>query len=532
MNRYMLFIIIFYLLLTSKAGGQSIFEKKYSASTNDMVTRIITTHEGGAILSGKSNSFSLNDNHFLLKVDSMGMVKWAKWYGPGNAGINSITAISSGKYVCAGYGPENNFTKAILFCVDTQGSTLWSKAYNTLGSYWEATDIIMGLDNKLVMAGYAVESGDINPFICKLDTNGNVLAFRYDKSISSANNKIFAICQLPDSSYFGVGEIEGTQPNIYCIAPNKNLISVNPKIISRGNLPGGRARAIQLTNGGDVIIAGEVNVGGTNGIDILLMKINPLLQNSSHIKWVKTFGGTGTDLLVSLKRRSTGDYIACGKSNSYGNSYQGILIEFDSLGNILLARQVGQGADEACQDITEIPGGQTFITGITSTTQDDIFLSRIHPHDTTCWMIPLTFSVTDRTSEYSFSSPGATSQSFYLTTNIVLNDNLATISENDLCPTTTLPIISLTDKIMSISPNPSFGNIQLQIGRSFSKITLRIGNVFGQPILHWEIPVVEEGETISLQGKDLPTGIYFVHFLQHNQLIATEKIMIIRDNDY
>lgn len=505
-----------------RINAQTTFQKQYSAANNDITNVIAPTNNGGVILSGKSNSFSLNDDNLILKIDSNGAIQWSKRYSNSITAVNSVLQTSSGKYIAVGYGPESGFTKATAFCTDANGTLLWAKAYNTLGAYWQATDVIETLDGKFTISGFAQESGDYNPFILKTDTTGNVLSFRYDKTNISNNNKISSLCQLADSSFFAAGELQGTDYDIYCIAPNKTLTSVNPKIITRSTDPGGRAWSVYYCADGDVIIAGEVNVGSANGIDMLLLKINPALQNINDIKWAKTIGGTGTDILYSVKQTTNGDYIACGKSNSYGNADQSVFIKFDNLGNITVSKLSGDSANEIGYEIVEQNAGDYFITGTTSNTNDDIFLIRTNQNDTNCWLNPITLSVTDRTIDYSFLTLGATSNSTYWSYTITLNESAVSFSENNICSLTSISEAERNNSV-SVYPNPFSTQTVLQTENLLHNAILTVGNYLGQTVKQF---VIRNSSTFVICRDNLPSGLYFIRLTEGNKTITTDKLVI------
>lgn len=529
MKKYFLITAIL-TCIVKNINAQTTFQKQYSATNNDVSVAVSSTNDGGVIIAGKSNSFSSNDDNLLIKIDSAGIIQWNKRYSNNITAVNAVLQTSSGNYIAVGYGPNGGFTKATAFCTDSNGTLLWAKAYNSVGSYWEATDVIETLDGKFTISGITQESGDYNPFIFKIDTNGNVLSFRYDKTNITNNNKIFSVCQLPDSTYFTVGELQGTDYDIYCISPNKTLTSVNPKIITRSIDPGGRAWSVYYCSDGDVIIAGEVNIGSTNGTDMLLLKINPALQNINDIKWAKTIGGTGTDILYSVKQTTNGDYIACGKSNSYGNGEQSVFIKFDNLGNPTNSFLLGDFANEVGYEIIEKTSGDYFITGTTSNTNDDIFLIKTNQNDINCWLSPVNLSVTDQTSDYSFITLGATSNSNYFENNITLNESQVSFSENDICSATGGFEIE-KDNTLNIFPNPASGQIQVAVaGGSGSSslvprpLSLEVYNVYGGKV--YSATLNSQLSTLNLSKA--PSGVYSLWLKEDHKTLSVKRLLIVK----
>lgn len=512
--------ILSFIIAISKS--QATFQKKYSAANNDIAITIKPTIDGGFILGGRTNSFTPNDNNLLIKMNSNSSIQWSKIYTQGTTSISAVLQTSSGKYICVGYGPEGGYTKATFFSTDQNGTLLWAKTYNTVGSYWEATSIIPTLDEKFVISGIALENGEYNPFIFKIDTNGNILSSLYDKSLLNVNNKIYAVHQLPDSSYFGVGVFGNTLFSIYCIIVDKTLSSLSPKTLIRGTNPGGVARSIAPCSNGDVIIVGNVDVGNPNGIDFLLMRINPNLVNTNDIKWAKTLGGPGIDILYSVKRTSDSNYIACGKSNSYGNGDQGIIIKFDTLGNILYAKTFGASDNEICYDVLEIPNDTYLIIGTTSNVNSDIFLIKTVPNDTSCWLSPINLSSVDRTSEYSLTSIGGTSNTNYWSSTITFTESTVSFNTSDICIITSMENLN-NESGVKFFLNPIYSQATLKTDYPLQNATLIIYNALGD--VNIKIHNLY-GQINSFYYNPLPAGIYFIQLIEKDRILAREKLLI------
>ena len=78
----------------------------------------------------------------------------------------------------------------------------------------------------------------------------------------------------------------------------------------------------------------------------------------------------------------------------------------------------------------------------------------------------------------------------------------------------------------NIYPNPFSTQTTLQTGDLFKNATLTVYNCFGQAVK--EIKNIN-GQGVTLQRDNLPSGLYFIRLMQEDKTFATEKV-IITDN--
>lgn len=150
---------------------------------------------------------------FLLKVDSIGNVKWAKTLG-GNKfdQANSLTVLNNdaGYAICGrteSYGSVSASSAAYMVLLDTAGSIKWSRTFN-MPSFQlvEFNDVVADSNNDLITCGLIqsfTPSNDVSLLVKYNYTSGNVMwtkvyedyvdsysAFR--SIITDGNN--FAVC--------------------------------------------------------------------------------------------------------------------------------------------------------------------------------------------------------------------------------------------------------------------------------------------------------------------------------------------------
>ncbi len=184
------------------ADGSLIWNKTYGGTGNDQAYNIISTAEGGYLLSGETNSTDgdIKLNHgasdlWLLKLDANGNVMWEKTFGgTGDEYFGKVTACTDGGYFLCGISKSNNSGDVpashgdedfFIVKMDANGNKLWSKMYG--GTMREGPGSIIGdTDGGCIVTGYTTSSdGDLvgRPYpnlnfdlwVFKLDKDGQIV---------------------------------------------------------------------------------------------------------------------------------------------------------------------------------------------------------------------------------------------------------------------------------------------------------------------------------------------------------------------
>ena len=144
-----------------------------------------------------------------------------------------------------------------------------------------------------------------------------------------------------------------------------------------------KSNRIDLGNG--IIIS---NYGSTSYSDGMLIKYNI----DGQVEWGKSLGGTNTDEIKDIVETQDGDYILVGSFmssniflengiilNNYGSRYDGMIIKFDSRGEIKWGKSIGGDSDDYINSILETAEGKIIVAGYYSSSNIDlgngIFLS-------------------------------------------------------------------------------------------------------------------------------------------------------------
>ena len=121
---------------------------------------------------------------------------------------------------------------------------------------------------------------------------------------------------------------------------------------------------------------GNFNVPVSRGSDAFIVKYNSI----GHIAWIKTFGGSGDEMLYGIKQTSDGGYVATGWTSSndgdvsgnHGGDHDIWVVKLNANGNIQWQKCFGGSSDEYGLTALETVDGKILIGGITNSTDGQI----------------------------------------------------------------------------------------------------------------------------------------------------------------
>ena len=123
------------------------------------------------------------------------------------------------------------------------------------------------------------------------------------------------------------------------------------------------------------------------------------------------------------------------------------------------------------------------------------------------------------TYEYSIKTHCTSGESDY-------SDIFTFTTEGDCFLTTTLDLLSESEYDLSVFPNPSFGDISINLDtKAAANGTVRIINNDGQELL--QLPI-QSGKTLRIRAGQLPPGIYWCQFFLENGKCTPGKRIIIQ----
>ena len=323
-----------YILRLDQAGD-TLWTRTYGNVQYDEVQDIDTTSDGGYILTGHTWTNDWAGDVYLIKLDAAGNVVWDQTYG-GAVGLSdkgySVRQTSDGGYVVCGstetYGQGGDDVYVIK--TNSTGGLLWTRTVGTSGTLEVGREIQQTSDGGYIITGYTDGAGTsfYDVFLIKLNGSGTVLwNYRYG---GSSYDFAYTVEETADGGFilgattnsFGAGNWDA-----YLIKTDAMGTLQWSKTYGLGSED--RAQAARQTSDGGYIICGRSNSVGSGGYDATLHKTDA----SGNLTWSKTFGGTLEDQAWFVREHSSGGYVICGYSYSYGaGSRDLVMIKTDAIG--------------------------------------------------------------------------------------------------------------------------------------------------------------------------------------------------------
>ncbi len=201
------FIVSFFISIFSVAQNAAQWENIYGGPGNEYGYRVRTCLDQGYIVAGSTSSSGISDG-YLVRVDSLGLVMWYKYYRGNNVDIfRSIKQLPDSGYIIAGYsnssGTHGGYDGWVMR-TDKNGDSLWSKYIGT--SNWDFFyDVTQTYDGNFILAGgtYGQGEGDEDMYFVKIDANGDTLWTRTQGGIKTDEAR--GIIECGDSLIAAVG---------------------------------------------------------------------------------------------------------------------------------------------------------------------------------------------------------------------------------------------------------------------------------------------------------------------------------------
>lgn len=204
-----LLILLLVSLLTF--AQSNIFSKIYYDNFGAFTANgMAKSYDGGLVVCGLYNSSSA-----VIKVDSLGVIQWAKTIGNGsNETFNAIVRTTDSCFVIAGkiLDSGTGTLDIYLLKIDPAGNLLWAKTI-VQPEHQEALAIQQTFDGGFILTGYdSYVSPPYSRIIgLKVDSTGDVQWFNLYQGGNNANYG-YSVQQTPDSGYAIVGYVENFPP--------------------------------------------------------------------------------------------------------------------------------------------------------------------------------------------------------------------------------------------------------------------------------------------------------------------------------
>lgn len=523
-NLYLFLSIIFSGLSLHAQDPSIVWQKTIGGNAMDVVYSLQQTSDGGSILGGYSNSNASGEKSensrggvdaWIVKVDASGNLVWEKTYGgSGDDFLTSIKETPDGGFI-VGMGSNSNISgdktensrgglDFWILKLNAFGELDWQKTYGGAQPDFD-TNVFPTTDGGYFVTGYSdsgisgdksvPSNGQRDYWVLKLNSSGEI---NWQKAIGgSTMDRLIVSIQTADGGYMLGGHsdsnISGDKSENSRGLFDNWLVKLNADgSIEWDKTYGGNDNdlvrdIIQIEDG---FMVGGYSHSGISGdktgelrgvIDYWVYKIN----YDGNMVWQKTIGGSQTDYLRTIRRKSDGNYLVTGYSNSNAsgekteNSNGGYDMWFLLLnpnGEILGQNTIGGSGDESAGYSVILDDGYLFAVASESNQSGDKSENSRGEED--YWLFKTTFELLGLNNLYEQSA-------------------------------------------ILIYPNPVKNQFTIDLGKVETKIQIQIRDSSGK-LIEKQNFTNKQNLSIALNA---PAGIYFLTVQLENNKIMTKKLV-------
>jgi len=309
-------------LVRMNAEGYPVFDRTFGGFSADYCFCAQQTADGGYMLAGCTYSFTGQPGYsdfWLVRMDADGDSLWSRTFGgPLLEACNSAQQTSDGGYILAGYTASFGSGSSDFWLVKTNanGDSLWSRTFG--GSEWEGCNCVQQtVDGGYVLAGntYSFSAGWSDFWLVRVSGAGDSL---WSRTFGGAQeDRCCSVQQTADGGYIlagmtaSFGEPSG---DFWLVKTNADGDSLWSRTF--GGSTWEECYCVQQTADGGYILAGYTNSFGAGDSDFYLVKTDA----EGGSLWSRTFGGSESDVCLSVQQTTDGAYILAGCTESFGAS--------------------------------------------------------------------------------------------------------------------------------------------------------------------------------------------------------------------
>lgn len=362
MQRSFLFtsLLLVSLCQTLNAQPDTLWTKTIGYDVGEYLTSIEQTSDGGFILAGFTESFSVDSSaeYWLVRLNSSADTVWTKVYTAGEKYEDQrALQTADGGFAIAGDGDP------WLIKTDADGTIEWQQARSTLGTGdISVYGFVETVDSGFVACGLVEHEDRRSALVVKTDKLG---AITWIDSIGSEHTMgALAVIETSDSGLVLAGVKERpTGGGVYhgwlqkLSADGDSLASVFYGNTAAGNEE--RFNTVRATSDGGLILLGEQILDGQSK-DIILVKTD----GDGVSAWEQTFGGTGEDEGFDVIQTSDSGFILVGYGDlTSSGGLDMLVIHTDASGTTEWTKQMGGSSLAAATSVTELSPGEYLAVG-------------------------------------------------------------------------------------------------------------------------------------------------------------------------
>ncbi|RDC66445.1 T9SS type A sorting domain-containing protein [Adhaeribacter pallidiroseus] len=404
-----------YWVIKLNANGTKAWDKTFGGSNNDLLQSVHQTSDGGYILGGFSNSSLGLDitqannggwDYWVVKLQANGTKTWDNTFGGSSQDIlSSVQETSDGGYILGGYSDSNisgNKTEASkgysdywMVSLTTDGTLTSDKTLG--GSNFDDLQFLQPTsDGNYIVGGHSysgasgdktgANQGESDYWIIKIQANNSPVASTWNMRYGGRGNEGFAVViKTVDGGYLS----GGNSPSGISGDKTQSSQGKNDYWIVKSDLLGNKlwdkryggsgddylSTIIQTLDGGYLL--GGSSLSGADGDksqasrgdrDYWIVKIDA----QGNQQWDKRYGGSGYDELKKIRQYANGNFILAGNSSSSagGDKSQGSrggqdywLVKINQTGTKIWDKRYGGSLEETLEGASLMRDGSILLGG-------------------------------------------------------------------------------------------------------------------------------------------------------------------------
>jgi hypothetical protein len=362
--------------------SQRFLQKTLGFSLDDFATSIVTTKDGGFIITGRSNSPRNNTDILLVRTDRNFRPIWSKTLGGSglDQGYAAIELADGSVAVLGTIDTDGGDTDLFLARIDADSRIRWSRHFGGEGDD-DGRSLIILEDQSLMIAGtYDQGSNNTDLWLLKINDRGDSMTSRIVDVRGGDRARSIAACL--DGGFIVAAQVEGLDSVKFVHSLLR--FDANANELWRQTYSGINrdepAQVIPTSDGGFAL------VGSTNfkpifrppQIATTLIKTD----GSGNLQWYYEYRLNPNDEGFSLVEVPEGGFLLTGTAltDFYASDNQLALLRTDAAGNLLWVRYYGGSDTESGQSIVRIEGGYA-IAGYTQSFgsgQSDVYCLKVN----------------------------------------------------------------------------------------------------------------------------------------------------------
>jgi hypothetical protein len=339
-------------LIKCDMAGNVLWTRAYGGSSADGAYSLQQTSDGGYIVAAHTSSFGAGQHDvYLIKTDVNGDTVWTRTYG-GSGGdyLRSVQQTLDEGYISVsetfsfGAGGADIY----LVKVDQIGNLLWAKTYGGSSSDY-GYSVRQTTDSGYIIGGYTASfgAGQFDMYLVKTDADGAVLwAKTYGGALSDFG---YSVEETNDGGYIIAGFTQsfGVGGDVYLVRTDSSGVLLWSK--NYGGASSDYGWSVQQTNDGGFVVSGYSASFGAGGNDVYLIKTDEFGNSGCNESNPGTITGTALSTIVASTQTMIGSGAFINATSTFMDdpvTFDEFLCESDACCNGRVGDANGMGGDE------------------------------------------------------------------------------------------------------------------------------------------------------------------------------------------